>query len=110
MTLEQYMAELKENKAKADAMCAERGLDLKVANPQSCEGRDGLAWSGDLILNGEKIGTANNSGNGGCTNINVYGEDRKHLPELQKIANEAFGDFESLEEYIGALWDDAVNS
>ena len=51
-----------------------------IKNIQMCQGRQGIAYSCDLYKNSKKIGTLNNSANGGPTSYYLeLGEEKKLL-------------------------------
>lgn len=78
--------------------------NLTAVNVKDFNTPDGYAWSADLKLNGKKIGSAHNDGNGGSTNLSITDEAHKEIEAYADVTPEHNQySFERVEGVIEAL-------
>ena len=77
--------------------------NLIVTKIEEFEHHRGVAWEAQVSLHGEIVLVASNKGDGGCTDLRLYGskqQDRKWLRQLENFCDKKTDGFESLESAI----------
>lgn len=84
-------------------------MDMRVIAPRGHELPDGgIAWSGVLIVDGERVLRFSNAGRGGCLDLDWRPRYARRTEVERALAALADHEFEAVDAGIGVLWDAAV--